>query len=95
MRGLSKTIFAAILILETVAIPKLSAAGFTQEKNIVYGHKHGLGLLMDVFRPKEQNGACVVWVVSGGMNSGRSSISQLSNNPNFTTLLIMGIRFLL
>ena len=45
MRDLSKTIFAAILILETVAIPKLSAAGFTQEKNIVYGHKHGLGLL--------------------------------------------------
>ena len=52
MRGLSKIIFAAILLLETVAIPKLSATGFNQEKNIVYGHKHGLGLLMDVFSPE-------------------------------------------
>ena len=90
MRDLSKTIFAAILILETVAIPKLSAAGFTQEKNIVYGHKHGLGLLMDVFRPEEQNRAGVIWVVSGGMNSSRSSIPQLSNDPNFTTLIDHG-----
>ena len=90
MRDLSKTIFAAILLLETVAIPKLSAIGFNQEKNIVYGHKHGLGLLMDVFMPEEQNGAGVIWVVSGGMSSSRSSISQLSKDPNFSALLNHG-----
>ena len=63
-----------------VVIPKLSAAGFTQEKNIVYGHKHGLGLLMDVFSPEEQNGAGVIWVISGGMNSSRHSIPKLNKN---------------
>ena len=58
--SLSNALLVAILFTETVAISKLSAAGFTQQENIVYGHKHGLGLLMDVFTPEKQNGAGVI-----------------------------------
>ncbi len=90
MSSLSNALLVAILFTETVAISKLSAAGFTQQENIVYGHKHGLGLLMDVFTPEKQNGAGVIWVVSGGMNSSRRSIPKLSNNRNFSALLDHG-----
>ena len=90
MRKLFKTILAAIFFTGIVVIPKLSAAGFTQEKNIVYGHKHGLGLLMDVFSPEEQNGAGVIWVISGGMNSSRHSIPKPNKNPNFNILINHG-----
>ena len=90
MSSSSNTLLAAILLTGTVVISKLSAADFTQQENIVYGHKHGLGLLMDVFTPEKQNGGGVIWIVSGGMNSSRRSIPQLSNNPNFTALIDHG-----
>ena len=90
MSSSSKVLLAVIFITGTSGISKISAADFIQQENIVYGNKHGLGLLMDVFTPEKQNGAGVIWVISGGMISSRRSIPQLSNNPNFTTLLNHG-----
>jgi len=37
--------------------------------DVVYGHKMGMALTLDVVRPAEQNGAAVIFVVSGGWNS--------------------------
>jgi acetyl esterase/lipase len=38
--------------------------------DVVYGHKHGLALTLDVFQPKENaNGAGVLFMVSGGWYS--------------------------
>jgi acetyl esterase/lipase len=37
---------------------------------VIYGRKMGMALTMDVIRPREQNGAAVIFVVSGGWNSG-------------------------
>ena len=35
-------------------------------RDVVYGHKHGLAMTMDVYNPKKQNGAAVLFMVSGG-----------------------------
>lgn len=37
--------------------------------DVVYGHKFGLATTFDVFRPKESNGAGVLFMVSGGWYS--------------------------
>ena len=47
--------------------------------DVVYGHKDGMALTMDVFTPNENaNGAGVVFCVSGGWHSAHRSI-----NPGF------------
>ena len=43
---------------------------FEHQREVVYGYKDGMGLLMNVFAPREKaNGAGVIFVVSSGMNS--------------------------
>ena len=37
--------------------------------DVVYGHKDGLALTLDVFRPAHPNGAGVIAIVSGGWQS--------------------------
>jgi acetyl esterase/lipase len=41
----------------------------TIEADVVYGHKMGMALTLDVIRPEKQNGAAVIFIVSGGWNS--------------------------
>ena len=44
---------------------------------MIYGHKDGMALTMDVFAPKENaNGAAVVAIVSGGWFSSRANIDS-------------------
>ena len=57
----STATLVALLLAATIAVPNPGAAEYTQQENIVYGHKDGLGLLMDVFTPRKQNGAGVIW----------------------------------
>lgn len=40
--------------------------GFTIEHDVIYGHKAGMALTMDVIRPATANGAALINVVSGG-----------------------------
>ena len=61
--------------------PALACAGsqppsFERMPDVIYGHKHGLAMTMDVFRPKKQNGAGVIYVMSGGWYSAREMISE-------------------
>jgi acetyl esterase/lipase len=42
----------------------------TRTRDVVYGRKFGLALTLDVWKPEEQNGTGVVFVVSGAFNSG-------------------------
>ena len=45
--------------------------------DVVYGHKHGMALTMDVFAPKaDSNGAAVLFMVSGGWRSSWSPPEQ-------------------
>ena len=38
--------------------------------DIVYGHKDGMALTLDIIQPPEPNGAAVLWIQSGGWYSG-------------------------
>ena len=38
--------------------------------DVVYGHKDGMALTMDIIQPAKQNGAAVLWIQSGGWYSG-------------------------
>jgi acetyl esterase/lipase len=50
---------------------------FTRARDVVYGHKNGVALTLDVFTPKKAaNGAAVVVVMSGGWVSDRASIDE-------------------
>ncbi len=44
-----------------------------RQSDVVYGHKYGLALTMEVFTPARRNGLGALWVVS---SSGRSSREQ-------------------
>ena len=86
----STATLVALILAATIAVPNPGAAEYTKQENIVYGHKDGLGLLMDVFTPRKQNGAGVIWTVSGGMNSSRRAIPRITKFPGFRALLDKG-----
>ena len=44
-------------------------------KDVVYGHKLGVALTMEVFKPGKPNGIGVLWMVSGGWVSNHESIN--------------------
>src|SRR5262245_514156 len=41
----------------------------TRIRDVVYGRKFGMALTMDVWKPAKQNGAGVIFLVSGGFQS--------------------------
>ncbi|MBT4502640.1 MAG: alpha/beta hydrolase, partial [Gemmatimonadetes bacterium] len=61
-------VISAVLAIQ-VALPTTAVAGeYDHEKDVVYGYKDGMALVMDVFTPTGQlNGAGVIQVVAGGM----------------------------
>ena len=50
------------------------AEGVTTD--VVYGHKAGMALTFDVYRPRAPNGAAVISVLSGGWQSSWESLRQ-------------------
>ncbi|MFO1501380.1 MAG: alpha/beta hydrolase [Verrucomicrobiota bacterium] len=50
-------------------------AGFTRTEDVVYGRKFGTALTLDVFQPKQPNGAAVLFIVSGGFFSSHEAIN--------------------
>ena len=68
-----RTLVAAMLVAALViAGPPATAQDATKilavdiESDVVYGHKMGMALTLDVIRPAEANGAAVLFMVSGG-----------------------------
>lgn len=74
------TFFRIVLSIGMALASGLAFAeeNFTRTEDVIYGRKFGTALTMDVFTPKEQNGAAVVFVVSGGWYSSHDNI-----NPGF------------
>ena len=62
------------LCLPTQATEDTNAAQFSRQHNVIFGHKHGMAMTMDVFTPAKANGIGILWVLSG---SGRSSIEMI------------------
>jgi acetyl esterase/lipase len=83
-------------LLTVVLVPALlaSAAGAGDgkagiEPDVVYGHKDGLALTMDVYRPESQpNGAAILFMVSGGWYSRWAPPEQIQ--PLFQPYLDAG-----
>lgn len=54
------------------------AADYKRTEDVVYGRKFGTALTLDVFQPEKQNGAGIIFMVSGGFFSSHEAI-----NPGF------------
>lgn len=67
LRRISKTVVIALTAAVSFAAPARAEVKITPD--VVYGHKHGLAMTFDVFRPDKPNGAGVLFMVSGGWYS--------------------------
>jgi acetyl esterase/lipase len=63
---------AALVIL--TGLEDARAEEMSRVRDIVYGHKFGLALTLDVLRPAKPNGAGVIFMVSGGFKSDMSAV---------------------
>lgn len=61
--ALRSAVLAAVLFSVSVAC---AADGVDIRPDVVYGHDYGMALTFDVLKPKEANGAAVLFMVSGG-----------------------------
>jgi len=60
-------VLVAALALPAPAAPQAAALeGLEITPDVVYGHKDGMALTFDVFRPTSPNGAAILYMVSGG-----------------------------
>jgi len=60
------------LLIITVALCAAEAFGVEGVEivpDVVYGHKHGMALTFDVYKPKQANGTGILFIVSGGWYS--------------------------
>lgn len=74
--------FVALILLCASA---LHAETKFKRKEVIYGHKAGMALTMDVFTPEKPNSYGIIWVVSGGWFSAHEAIP-----PKFPELLDRG-----
>lgn len=60
-----------LIILVFTLLPILLSAqdNYSVTPDVVYGHKAGMALTFDMFRPDSSNGAGIIHIVSGGWNS--------------------------
>src|SRR6266550_3237697 len=91
----------ALLLLLTLAVSHAAqvkpAPNFDVIPDVVYGHKDGMALTFDIFKPKKhRNGAAVILMVSGGWISRYTppeqalNTSDTGNNPRLQDLLDHG-----
>jgi acetyl esterase/lipase len=55
-----------LAILHFCAIPTVAEEPYEIMPDVVYGHKAGMAMTFDLIRPREQNGAAVLFMMSGG-----------------------------
>lgn len=78
-----------ILILTTSVFAQTKPVDVEIVPDVVYGHKDGMALTFDVFKPKSQaNGAAVIFMVSGGWVSAWAPPAE--TQPRFKDLLDKG-----
>lgn len=74
-RSLRPLLAGALLSLLAPSNSTAEGLPYEQRKDLVYGESHGVGLLMDVFTPRDKtNGLAIIDVVSGAWSSDRSKI---------------------
>jgi len=69
MRSITRLAFAVALAAATLSAPMAAvgqASGPTITADVVYGHKDGMALVYDVFKPANANRTAAIYMVSGG-----------------------------
>ncbi|MXZ39064.1 MAG: alpha/beta hydrolase [Holophagales bacterium] len=61
-----KNVFAILTVALLLAAPLSAGSDAKVHADVVYGHKMGMALTFDALVPAEQNGAAVLFMVSGG-----------------------------
>ena len=59
-----------------------SPAKDTITTDVVYGHKAGMALTFDIYRPAMPNGSAVISVLSGGWRSTWETLQQFRDTPS-------------
>jgi acetyl esterase/lipase len=65
-----KRLIACFVVMFLLVGTVRADEAFEITPDVVYGHKAGLAMTFDVIRPDEQNGAAVLFMMSGGWFSG-------------------------
>ena len=86
-RGLSLTL--VLLLFPAVAQAQENIPLVQIVPDVIYGHKSGMALTFDVFRPANTNGAAVLQMVSGGWRSRWRPPETAVNR--FRALLVKGM----
>jgi acetyl esterase/lipase len=76
----------ALVLVLFVTTVRADEPPYTRTQDVIYGRKFGTALTLDVFAPKQPNGAAVVWVVSGGWFSAHEVIGGSANRAGVPTL---------
>lgn len=87
-------LFAIAVAMLLLASPALAQPNYTRTEDVIYGRKHGLALVMDVFAPKEKaNGKGIIFCVSGGWFSAKEMVNvgfiQEFLNRGYTVFAVM------
>lgn len=64
----------AVALLATLPARAEDTAPARHTADLVYGHKSGMALTMDVFEPAERNGSGIIQIQSGGWVSSHSNL---------------------
>lgn len=76
MRHLVYSLLLILVIAVSLPAQSPTATEVQIVPDVVYGHKDGMALTFDVFKPKKQNGAAVIFMVSGGWVSAYAPPAQ-------------------
>lgn len=75
-----------VLLLASRVTPAQGPAGKSSGEgvttDVVYGHKAGMALTFDIYRPERPNGAAVISILSGGWRSGWDTMKQFRELPS-------------
>ena len=74
-----KHTLAVLIATALLAAPLSAGSGADVHADVVYGHKMGMALTFDAIVPADQNGAAVLFMVSGGWVSRWSDPHQVAS----------------
>jgi len=87
MHSIKRSLILSLLLL--CAATGIRAANDVQiVPDVVYGHKDGMALTFDVLKPKNANGAGIIFVISGGWVSAYSPPEE--SIPRYQEMLAKG-----
>ena len=80
MRDLSPSkarwLWLALALMLLARTNRALAQENTRQRDVVYGRKYGMALTMDVWKPAKQDGIGVIFLVSGGFQSGLDKVDS-------------------